>query len=193
MVVQTRKLKDPSKARPNHEQHLENAAHRSRVRKSFEKARQEEAFKGLIKAMASNGGKADYGAVNKIVKAYQSYGFKAVTRQHLYYRLSKMKNANDSALLRAAVATTSSETQGVISDITGDETLQEDTVTNSVIDGSSNIGGRKKGTTKEKKEKATQNHKEVIKKRAILYEETVKEARTNGLANVPSGTLKKNS
>jgi hypothetical protein len=39
-----------------------------------------------------------------------------------------MKNANDSALLRATVATTSSETQGVISDITGDETLQEETV-----------------------------------------------------------------
>lgn len=187
MVVQTRKSIDPSKARPNREQRLENAALRSRVRKSIEKAQQEEAFKELIKAMASNGGKADYGAIKKIVKAYQSNGFKAVTRQNLYYRLSKMRNANDSALLGATVATTSSETQGVISDITGDETLNEETV----IDGSSKIGGRKKGTTKEKKEEAAQNYKEVIKKCAILYDKAVKEARTNGLANVPSGTLKK--
>ena len=163
MVVQTRKSIDPSKARPNREQRLENAALRSRVRKSIEKAQQEEAFKELIKAMASNGGKADYGAIKKIVKAYQSNGFKAVTRQNLYYRLSKMRNANDSALLGATVATTSSETQGVISDITGDETLNEETVTNSVIDGSSKIVGRKKGTTKEKKEEAAQNYKEVIK------------------------------
>jgi hypothetical protein len=159
MVVQTRKSIDPSKARPNREQRLENAALRSRVRKSIEKAQQEEAFKELIKAMASNGGKANYGAIKKIGKAYQSNGFKAVTRQNLYYRLSKMRNANDSALLGATVATTSSETQGVISDITGDETLHEETV----IDGSSKIGGRKKGTTKEKKEEAAQNYKEVIK------------------------------
>jgi hypothetical protein len=66
-------------------------------------------------------------------------------------------------LLRAIVATTSSETQGVILDITGNETLQQTTVTNSIIDVSSNIGGRKKGATKERKEEATQNHKEVTK------------------------------
>jgi len=41
--------------------------------------------------------------------------------------------------------------------------FNEETVTNSVIDGSSKIGGRKKGTTKEKKEEAAQNYKEVIK------------------------------
>jgi len=80
-------------------------------------------------------------------------------RQNLYYRLSKLKNANDSTLLGVTIATTSSETQGVISDITGDEALQQTIVTNSVIDVSSNIGGRKKGTTKEKKEEATQNQK----------------------------------
>jgi hypothetical protein len=50
MVVQTRKAKDPSIARPNREQRLENAALRSHVRKSIEKAQQEEAFKELIKA-----------------------------------------------------------------------------------------------------------------------------------------------
>jgi hypothetical protein len=85
------------------------------------------------------------------------------------------------------------QTIRVISDSTGDETLKEETATSSVIDGSSNIGGRKKGTTKEKKEEAAQNYKEVIKKCAILYDKAVKEARTNGLANFPSGTLKKNS
>jgi hypothetical protein len=33
--------------------------------------------------------------MNKIVKAYQSNGFKAIRRQNLYYRLSKLKNAKD--------------------------------------------------------------------------------------------------
>ncbi len=66
MVVQTRKSIDPSNARPNRKQRLENAALRSHVRKSIEKAQQEEAFKELIKAMASNGGKANYGAIKKI-------------------------------------------------------------------------------------------------------------------------------
>jgi len=80
MVVQTRKSIDPSKARPNREQRLENAALRSRVRKSIEKAQQEEAFKELIKTMASNGGKADYGAIKKIVKAYQSNGYEKCKR-----------------------------------------------------------------------------------------------------------------
>jgi hypothetical protein len=41
---------------PYHEQRVENAALRSCVRKSIEKAQQEEAFKELIKTMASNGG-----------------------------------------------------------------------------------------------------------------------------------------
>jgi hypothetical protein len=87
MVVKTRL----SAARPNREEHLENAARRCCIRKSIDKAQQEEAFKELVKAMANNGGKGAYGEVDKIVKAYNANGFKAIHRQNLYYRLSKQK------------------------------------------------------------------------------------------------------
>ena len=87
MAVKTRL----SAAHPNQEERLENAARRCHVKKSIEKAQQEEAFKELIRAMANNGGKAAYGEVDKIVKAYNANGFKAITRQNLYYWLSKQK------------------------------------------------------------------------------------------------------
>ncbi len=48
-------------ARPCHEERLENAALRSRVKKSYEKAQQEEAFKELLKLIGANGGKLPYG------------------------------------------------------------------------------------------------------------------------------------
>ena len=64
MVVKTRL----STARPNREQRLENAARRCRVKKSIEKAQQEEALKELLKIMANNGGKVPYGEVDKLVK-----------------------------------------------------------------------------------------------------------------------------
>ncbi len=70
-------------ARPDRQQHLENAALRNRVKKSYEKAQQEEALKELLQLIGANGGKAPYGAVDN--------GFKAVTRQNLYYRLEKIK------------------------------------------------------------------------------------------------------
>ncbi len=49
--------------RPGREERLENAALRSRVKKSYEKAQQEEAFKELLKLMGANGGKLAYGAM----------------------------------------------------------------------------------------------------------------------------------
>ncbi len=64
MVVKTRL----STARPYHEERLENAAQRCRVKKSIEKAQQEEALKELLKIMANNGGKVPYGEVDKLVK-----------------------------------------------------------------------------------------------------------------------------
>ena len=64
MVVKTRL----STARPNREERLENAARRCRVKKSIEKAQQEEALKELLKIMANNGGKVPYGEVDKLVK-----------------------------------------------------------------------------------------------------------------------------
>jgi hypothetical protein len=74
---------------PDCQQHLENAALRTRVKKSYEKAQQEEAFKELIQLIGANGGKVPYGTVNKLVKKYQLNGFKAVTRQNLYFRLER--------------------------------------------------------------------------------------------------------
>jgi hypothetical protein len=47
--------------------------------------------------------------------------------------------------------TTYSETQGVISDIPGDQSFQHVTATNSGTDNSSNVGARKKGAKKRRK------------------------------------------
>ncbi len=87
--------------------------------------------------------------MNKIVKAYQSNGFKAVRRRNLYYRLSKLKNAKDLALVKATVVTTSSDAQGVLSDITGDQSFQQTIVTNYGTDNHTNVGGRKKAAKKQ--------------------------------------------
>ena len=57
-----------AKARPGHEEHLENAALRSRVKKSYEKAQQEEAFKELLKLIGANGGKLPCGSMDKLIK-----------------------------------------------------------------------------------------------------------------------------
>ncbi len=61
------------------------------MKKCLEKAQQEEAFKEFLKLIGANGGKIPYGSVEKLVKTYNDNGFKAVTRQNLYYRLSKSK------------------------------------------------------------------------------------------------------
>jgi len=81
-----------SAARPDRGERLENAARRSRVKKSIEKAQQEEAFKEMLQIIGKNGGKMPYGEVDRIVKSYNKNGFKAVTRQNLYYQLSKLKD-----------------------------------------------------------------------------------------------------
>ena len=81
-------------ARPDREERLENAALRSRVKNSYEKAQQEEALKELIKTTEKNGGKAPHGAVDKRVKTYNSNSFKVITiRQNRYYHFSKLKVA----------------------------------------------------------------------------------------------------
>jgi hypothetical protein len=41
--------------------------------------------------MGANGGKAPYGQVKNIFKAYIANGFKAVTRQNLYFHLNQLK------------------------------------------------------------------------------------------------------
>ena len=57
-----------STTRPNREEHLENATRRCRVKKSIEKAQQEEDLKELLKIMANNGEEVPYGKVDKLVK-----------------------------------------------------------------------------------------------------------------------------
>ena len=81
MVAKTRL----SAARPDRGECLDNAAQRSQVKKSIEKAQQEEAFKEMIQIIGKNGGTMPYGEVYRIVKGYNKNGFKAVTRQNLYY------------------------------------------------------------------------------------------------------------
>jgi ATP-dependent Lon protease len=73
---------------------LENRARKSRVQKTIDKAQKEEAFKELLKLIGSNGGKVPYGSVNKLVSNYKRMGYKAVTRQNLYYELEKLKNSH---------------------------------------------------------------------------------------------------
>jgi hypothetical protein len=72
-----------AKARPSSYERLENAALRNQVKKGYEKAQQQEAFKELLITIGANGGKLPYGPMDKIVKKYQGNGFKAVTRQNL--------------------------------------------------------------------------------------------------------------
>ncbi len=53
-----------SAARPDHQQHLEDAELRNHVKRGYEKAQQEEAFKELLQIIGANCGKIPYGAVN---------------------------------------------------------------------------------------------------------------------------------
>jgi hypothetical protein len=116
--------------------------------------------------MASNGGKIAYGEVDKIVKAYNANGFKAVTRQNLYHRLSKQKRGEDSTTSKTqivTVVTTGAETEGVISDLTDvkyNNQIASISITNS--------GGRKKGSTRKKKKENIKTTNEVIMKCAVL-------------------------
>jgi len=150
---------------------MENAARKCRVKKSIEKAQQEEAFKEFVAIIGANGGKIPYGAVEKLVKAYHRNGFKGVTRQNLYYRLERSKKCNkkdDSTMVGTTVTTTSSSL-GTVSSVTmsyatssraaelsGDSgtsttnTNGRDTssAANIVTNSSVNKGGRKKSSTK---------------------------------------------
>jgi hypothetical protein len=71
-------------------QTVKNVALRGRVKKSYKKAQQEEAFKELLKLMDANRGKLAYDTMDKLIKKYQNKGLKAINQQNLYYRLKKM-------------------------------------------------------------------------------------------------------
>jgi hypothetical protein len=168
MVVKTRL----STTRPNREERLENAARRCRVKKSIE---QEEALKELLKIMANNGGKVPYSEVDKLIKNYNSNGFKAVTRQNLHYRLSKLKDSKgiDNSRLTGRTVTTSVEMQGAISDLTEEQLCNDNdtSTTNSTNSSESvrNTGSRKKGTTKKAVKRKAKLKDDLVTKCAISY------------------------
>jgi hypothetical protein len=53
-----------------------------RMKQSYGRAQQEEAFKELLKLMGANGGKVPYGAMDKLIKTFNKNGFTAVTRDN---------------------------------------------------------------------------------------------------------------
>ncbi len=105
------------------ETQIENATQRVRMKKCFEKAQQEEAFRELLAIMGANGGKVPYGAVDKLVKTYHSNGFKAVTRDNLNYRLKKNKSGVRSDPLIGSSVTASAQSNHIISDISNQSTV----------------------------------------------------------------------
>ena len=141
--------------------------------------------------MGANGGKVPYGGLDNIVKTYNQNGFKAVTRQNLYYRLRNLKagkNDSETNLLGQTIAV-SGASQGVISDITEEHILAD--VSNTEQSIQPNPGGRKKGSTKKAKKEKVILEKNLVTRCTILYQNKLDEAKRSGLPNVPSGTLKK--
>ncbi len=90
-----------------------------------------------------------YGEMDKLVKGYNKNGFKAITRQNLYYRLSKLKvpNSDNSTQLIGQTIVTTRETEAVILDTTNEQILLY--IMNLTDTNSTNIGSRKKGSMKE--------------------------------------------
>jgi hypothetical protein len=139
-------------ARPDRQQHLENAALRNRVKKSYEKAQQEEALKELLQLIGANGGKAPYGAIDNLVKKYHLNGFKAVTRQNLYYRLEKIKKdavASESIIgkdlsINLENTTSTSNSAAEVSDLTEPSANLINEANESTSSTTINCGGRKK-------------------------------------------------
>ena len=137
--------------RPNHAQHVENANLRKRVQASYVRAQQEEAFKELLTIIGANGGKVPYGAMDKLVKKFNSNGFKGVNRKNLSYRLQKLKNnkkSNDSLVGKTlSILEDSNTTTTIVSELSpgetsfrtavaakvAEETIREDTVTRCAI------------------------------------------------------------
>jgi hypothetical protein len=190
-------------------EHIENAAHKCHVKKSIEKAQQEEAFKEFVALIGTNGGKIPYGAVDKLVKAYHKNGFKGVTRQKLYYQLERSKKCNNkddftSSTMVGTTVTTTSSSLGTVSLVTmsnpiseaeessgnqGTSTYDLDRDSTANI-GSVNKGGQKKGSTKASLKDARKVKQEVTTRSAILYKEEVEQAAKQGKP-VSNGTLKR--
>jgi hypothetical protein len=162
---------------PNREERLQNATRRSRVKKSIEKAQQEEAFKELISLMGANGGKVPFGGLDNIVKTYNQNGFKAITRQNLYYRLRNLKagKTDSKTKLLGQTIAVSGASQGVISDIMEEHILAD--VSNTEQSIQPNPGERKKGSTKKAKKEKVILEKNFVTRCTILYQNKLDEAK----------------
>ncbi len=179
-----------AKARPSRDERLENAALRNRVKKGYEKAQQQEAFKELLITIGANGGKLPYGAMDKLVKKYQGNGFKAVTRQNLYYRLKNRKEDTAVHSLEGKTVSIAGEATAIVSELTdtSNSTVSCDSI--NISSSRSNVGGRKKGSTKQQKAADDKKKDEVIAQCAFLYHQEREKAKKNR-TNVPDGTLKR--
>jgi hypothetical protein len=116
------------------------------MKKGYEKAQQEEAFKELLTVIGAHGGKLPYGAMDKLVKKYQGNGYKAITRQNLYYRLKCRKEDTTIDNLAGKSISIAVDTAAVLSDFSGD-TFYNNSSNEAETSNRSNIGGRKKGST----------------------------------------------
>jgi hypothetical protein len=172
------------------------------MKKCFEKAQQEEAFRELLVIMGANGGKVPYGAVDKLVKTYHSNGFKAVTRDNLNYRLKKSKSSVGSDPLVGSSVTATVQSNDIISDLsnrsgafrdisncitTSTSTLTEsnDVALNS---NTSKVGGRKKGSKKNSAKENEERKKALVTTCATLFNEEKTKAKKAGTL-VPNGVL----
>jgi hypothetical protein len=122
--------------------------------------------------MGENGGKVSYGAIDKIAKAHNTNGFKAIASQNLYYCPTNLKNDkcdNNSQLIGASIVT-SMQVEGALSNLTEEHILSDvpntqrysqiETQVDTVI--TNNFGGRKKGSTKQVRAEANVKFAKVI-------------------------------
>jgi hypothetical protein len=175
---------------------------RNQVKKSYEKAQQEEAFKELIGLIGANSGKVPYGAVKELVKRYHSNGFKAVTWKNIYYRLDRSKTADSHGSILGKTVSVSENNTALISDLsqptsnhssTGISCTEEDDDGSSISIVStlnnSKRGGRRKGSTKSSKSESIKTRENVITRCAMLYNKE-REMALKSKKNIPAGTLK---
>jgi hypothetical protein len=133
-----------------------------------------------------------YGAMDKLVKKYQSNGYKAVTRQNLYYRLKTMKESPLSGALAGTSVSVAADSNAVLSDLTGDTYNSNSSIdVNETINSTThNIGGRKKGSTAQVKAADKKKIDDTLTQCALLYYEEKEKAKKSGTI-VPDGTLKR--
>jgi hypothetical protein len=89
------------------------------MKKAYEKAQQEEAFKKLLIVMGVNGEKLPY-AIDKLIMKNQGNGFKAMTPKNLYYRLKHRKEYTTIDSLVGKNLSIAGDTPAVLSDLSGE-------------------------------------------------------------------------